>query len=136
MIKRILTFSILILIISTLTGCYEGYTSENGEPLKKYLEPEALKALTESPDDNIWIIDVRGESAYTSRHIPSARSFPSSSILDRLDELPKDKYLILYCETGGRAQGVIKKLEENGYTKMMNWGGYTRWKWDYASGNN
>ena len=50
----------------------------------------------------------------------------------RLDELPKEQYLILYCETGGRAQSVIKKLEEQGYTKMMNWGGFKRWPYEPA----
>ncbi|GAH84674.1 unnamed protein product, partial [marine sediment metagenome] len=53
----------------------------------------------------------------------------SSEILSRLKEIPKDKYLILYCETGMRAQRVIKKLEKAGYTRIMNWGGYKRWKY-------
>ena len=114
-----------------LTGCHEGYISKDGETLKQYLEPEALKKLVGNPKDDIWIIDVRPESAYNKKHIPTAKSFSSSTVLDRLNELPKDKYLIVYCETGGRAQRVIKKLEEKGYTKMMNWGGYTRWKWEY-----
>jgi len=115
-----------------LTSCSEGYISKDGASLKQYFEPEALKKLVENPKDDIWIIDVRSKSAYDKKHIPTAKSFHSSTILDRLSELPKDKLLIVYCETGGRAQMVIKKLEEKGYTKMMNWGGYTRWKWEYA----
>jgi rhodanese-related sulfurtransferase len=96
--------------------------------LSKYLEVAALKDLTENPVDDIWIIDVRPNDAYERAHIPTAKSFPSSEIEGRLNELPKDKYLILYCETGGRAQKVIRSiLEPAGYTKFMNWGGYTRW---------
>ena len=133
--NTLIKFSLLLTVLFSiffLTGCHEGYVSKDGESLKQYLEPEALKKLVENPKDNIWIIDVRSESAYNSKHIPTAKSFYSSTILDRLSELPKDKLLIIYCETGGRAQMVIKKLEDKGYTKMMNWGGYTRWKWEYA----
>ena len=119
---------ILIILSLLLSGCYEGYTGKDGESLKKFLAPAALKSLTENPDDNIWIIDVRPNSAYKKNHIPGAKSFSSSTIMKQLNLLPKDKYLILYCETGGRAQTVIKKLEKAGYTRIMNWGGYSRWE--------
>jgi len=129
---KLVLLSTVVFTMFVLTGCHEGYVSKDGASLKQYLEPEALKKLAENPKDDIWIIDVRSKSAYDKKHIPTAKSFHSSTILDRLSELPKDKYLIVYCETGGRAQHVIKNLEEKGYTKMMNWGGYTRWKWEYA----
>jgi rhodanese-related sulfurtransferase len=125
MVKKV----IFIFLISILFfGCYEGYTGPDGEMLAQYLDEDAFKALTENPVDDIWIIDVRPASAYESGHVPTAKSFPSSEIEDRLNELPKDKYLIFYCETGGRAQKVITSvMEPAGYTKFMNWGGYTRW---------
>ncbi len=126
-------YMIIFLFFFLLTASYEGYVSgSDANILKKYLEPKELKILTENPQNNIWIIDVRPSSAYKNGHIPTARSFPSSEILDRLNELSKDQYLILYCETGGRAQAVIKNLEKKGYTKMMNWGGFSRWIYDYV----
>ena len=130
------TLIVLPAIIVTLflaTSCTGGYLSSDGKMLEQYLAPESLKTLVENPRNDIWIIDVRPESAFKKGHIPTAKSFPSSTILDRLNELPKDIYLIVYCETGGRAQRVIRKLEQNGYTKMMNWGGYRRWKWDFST---
>ncbi len=130
--KKSLPLVLFLFLICLLAGCYEGYTGPDGEPLKAYLEPEALKGLTENPRDDILIIDVRPSKAYKKGHIPTALSFPSSEIMDRLNELPKDLYLIVYCETGGRAQMVIKNLLEEGYTRLMNWGGYTRWEWDYV----
>ena len=126
-------YLVLIILSFMLSGCNEGYTGKEGASLTRYLEPEALKALTENPVDNIRIIDVRPASAYKRGHIPGAESFPSSTIMEQLNLLPKDTYLIFYCETGGRAQKVIKQLEKVGYTKVMNWGGYTRWKWELVS---
>jgi rhodanese-related sulfurtransferase len=124
--------SLVVLAVFMLTGCFEGYVGSEGEVLKQYLPPEKLQALIATPDDSIWIIDVRPASAYQKGHIPTARSFPSSEIFSRLSEIPQDKYLIMYCETGGRAQGVIKKLEKEGYTRLMNWGGISRWSYDRA----
>ena len=127
----------LILMSSVLivfTGFFTGYVSKEGEILKQYLTSEKLKELIDSSDDSIWIIDVRPSSSYIAGHIPTARSFPSSDILSRLDEIPMDKYLIIYCETGGRAQVVIKMLAKKGYTKMMNWGSYKKWKYEYVKG--
>jgi phage shock protein E len=124
--------ALFIFIILLLIGCFEGYVGPEGEVLKQYLPPEQLKKLVDNPDDSIWIVDVRPSSAYQKGHIPTAKTFPSSEILSRLDEIPKDQYLIVYCETGGRAQRVIKKLEKQGYTRLMNWGGITRWPYDRA----
>jgi rhodanese-related sulfurtransferase len=124
--------SIVVFAVFVLTGCFEGYIGSEGEVLKQYLSPDKLQALVANPDDSIWIIDVRPASAYQKGHIPTARSFPSSEIFSRLGEIPKDKYLIMYCETGGRAQGVIKKLEKKGYTRLMNWGGISRWPYEHV----
>ena len=132
--KGIVLVSFVALAVFVLTGCFEGYIGSEGEVLKKYLPPEKLRELVAKPDDSIWIIDVRPSSAYQKGHIPTAKSFPSSEIFSRLDEIPKDMYLIMYCETGGRAQGVIKKLEKKGYTRLMNWGGISRWPYEQVQG--
>ena len=118
----------LFLIILSFANCNEGYvSSKEAIVLKKYLNPQELKILTENPQDDIWLIDVRPANLYDESHIPTAKSYPSNEIIKRVDELSKDKFLIIYCETGGRAQAVIKELEKKGYTKLMNWGGFTRW---------
>ncbi len=122
-------------VIGIVMSCSTGYTASEGDILEKYLEPESLLVLTQNPDPAIWIIDVRPGGAYDNGHIPTAKSFPSGEIMDRLEELPQTQYLIFYCETGGRAQMVIDKLEPRGYTRMLNWGGYTRWPYDLVTGD-
>lgn len=109
---------------------YVGKAGAEGNMLRKYIEPSALKKLTENPVDSIWIIDVRSEKAYLSGHIPTAKSFPSGTIMSRLNEIPKDNYLILYCTVGGMAEIVSKKLKKAGYKRYMVWGGISRWEWE------
>ncbi len=120
--------------LCVIAPSFVGRTGPDGQILKKYIEPVELKKLTENPDDSIWIIDVRPASAYAEGHIPTAKSFPSGTIESRLNEIPREKYLIIYCETGGRVQAVIKKLERNGYTRYMNWGASYRWKYEKEKG--
>ena len=131
--KRMTGIFVFTALIFSIFSCSTGYTSSGGIDLDRYMEPESLLVLTQNPDSTIWIIDVRGELAYSNGHIPTAKNFPSGEILDRLDELPKSQNLILYCETGGRAQMVISNLEKKGYTRMINWGGYTRWPYDLVT---
>ncbi len=122
-------------VTAFLSGCsiYEGYAGPDGEMLKQYIEPAKLKELVDKPRKDIWIVDVRPASAFKKAHIPTAKNFPSSEIMNRLAELPKTQYLIMTCETGGRAQIVIKKLEKAGYTRFMNWGANSRYFKVYGS---
>jgi len=112
---------------------FVGKTGKEGTILKKYIEPSELKKIVDHPVDSIWIIDVRSEKAYSNGHIPTAKSFPSGTITDRLNEIPKDKYLILYCTVGGTVKMVMKKLRKAGYKRCMNWGGLSRWEWERAT---
>jgi len=107
-----------------------GKAGSQGKVLKKYIEPAELKRIVENPVDSIWIIDVRSEKAYSNGHIPTAKSFPAGTMNDRLNEIPKNKYLIIYCTVGANAQIVSKKLRKAGYRRYINWGGISRWEWE------
>lgn len=135
-ILSIAIISLAVIYLTVISPSFVGQTGLNGQSLVKYIEPEQLKALTEQPNEDIWIIDVRSENAYLKGHIPTAKSFPSKTIESRLSELPPDKNLIIYCETGGRVQVVAKKLEKHGYTNYMNWGGYKRWPYEWEKQTN
>ena len=107
---------------------YVGQAGKEANVLKKYIEPSELKKLVDHPTDSIWIIDVRSEKAYLNGHIPTAKSFPAGTIAQRIKEIPKNQYLIIYCTVGGNAQIVSKKLKKAGYKRYINWGGISRWK--------
>ena len=108
---------------------YHGYVTKDGKNLSKYLKPDALYALTQTPNDEIWILDVREEEYFQLGHIPTALNFPHDKIEDWYHRIPKDKQLILYCDLTLKTQNVIQFLEEKGHTKMLNWGKYNRWKY-------
>lgn len=121
---------------ATAQSVFVGKTGTHGKALKQYIEPDGLKKIVENPVDSIWIIDVRSEKAYSNGHIPTAKSYPSATIMSRLNEIPKNQYLILYCTVGGTAKIVSKNLKKAGYKRYMNWGGLSRWEWEKETGFN
>ena len=53
--------------------------------------------------------------------IKGAKVIPDVEILDRLAEIPKDKQIIAYCNTGVQAEMAYHKLKEKGYNvKFLN----------------
>lgn len=130
-LSRILIFVTFIFLGGSLSAnppIYVGKAGAKGKVLSKYLEPAELKKIVDNPVDSIWIVDVRSEKAYANSHIPTARNFPLASITERLNEIPKDQYLIMYCNVGGTVNLVSKKLKKAGYKRYINWGGISRWE--------
>ncbi|NEW84945.1 MAG: rhodanese-like domain-containing protein [Mariniphaga sp.] len=136
-VKRISKITLITVVLCTVLinvaagqSVFVGKAGAEGKVLRKYIEPMELKKLVDNPVDSIWIIDVRSEKAYLNGHIPTAKSFPSANIMSRLNEIPKDNYLIIYCTVGGMAKIVSKKLKKAGYKRYINWGGISRWEWE------
>lgn len=135
-IKHISKFALIPLVFTMLINVaaaqsvYVGKAGAEGKVLRKYIEPSELKKLVENPVDSIWIIDVRSENVYLNGHIPTAKSFPAGTIMDRLNEISKDQYLIIYCTVGANARIVSKKLKKAGYKRYIDWGGFSRWEWE------
>ncbi len=123
----------VIINIASAQSVFVGKAGAEGKVLRKYIEPSELKKLVDNPVDSIWIIDVRSEKAFNNGHIPTAKSFPSGTITSRLNEIPKDKYLIMYCTVGGTVKMVSKKLRKAGYKRTINWGGLSRWELEKAT---
>jgi rhodanese-related sulfurtransferase len=76
-----------------------------------------------------FILDVRELSEWTQFHIPGATLIPLGELPNRLNEVPKDKDVIVVCRTGHRsAQGrdILRAAGFNRVTSMA--GGVTEWQ--------
>jgi rhodanese-related sulfurtransferase len=72
------------------------------------------KIIAQTPADT-FIVDVRSQEEANSGMIRGAKVIPDSDILNRLAEIPKDKKIITYCNTGVQAEMSYHKLKEKGY---------------------
>lgn len=81
----------------------------------------------------VHVLDVRNASEYAAGHIPGAQHIPVGHLAERLKEIPRDKPLVVQCQSGGRsaiATSVLQQLGVTGAEDMR--GGYTAW---VAAGN-
>lgn len=83
--------------------------------------------LQDHPD--VYLLDVREQEEYDAGHIPGINLLPMSSIQSRLDEIPKDKEVIVTCRSGNRSAQVTEFLRNNGYDNVHNMtGGILDWQ--------
>lgn len=60
-------------------------------------------------------VDVRTPKEYKAGHIPGAINIPVSDIAMRMNELPKNKQLYVYCHSGVRAAKASALLAKAGF---------------------
>lgn len=65
------------------------------------------------------IVDVRQNERFSKGHIPMAINLPLERIEKGQITLPKNRVLIVYCDTGGASAKAAYQLSEMGY-KVMN----------------
>lgn len=75
------------------------------------------------------LIDVRETGEFRSGYIRGAINLPLSQLSQRLGEVPKDKPIFLYCQSGMRSKSAAKILQKNGYADLAHLqGGISAWQ--------
>lgn len=67
---------------------------------------------------NVMIIDARSASEGKAGMIKTAKLIPADELKDRLAEIPKDKMVVFYCNTGTIAEVAYNTLKDLGYTNV------------------
>jgi rhodanese-related sulfurtransferase len=91
------------------------------------LKPKELNALIKAEGNDCVLVDTRDEAEFREGHIPAAINIPAESLAIRSDILPKEKKIIVYCNTGSRSYLAYKKLIGLAYPKIYQ-ALYADWK--------
>ncbi len=82
----------------------------------------------------ILFIDTRSPDQYESGHIPDARNIEWREVLTRKEEIPMDKTVVLYCDTGLLSAKAHFALRLAGYENLkVLQGGYLMWSQEQDS---
>ncbi len=74
-------------------------------------------------------IDVREPYEFATGHVESAVNVPLGSLEERIDEIPDDRPLVVYCAAGVRAAGGVSVLERAGRERLHSiHGGMDAWR--------
>ncbi len=74
------------------------------------------------------LLDVRDEEEIKEGDIPGACHIPLPQLRGRMQELPKDHEIIVYCQTGQRSYFACRLLKQNGFQVRNLSGAYRTWK--------
>lgn len=96
--------------------------------LRRWLErgPE-LEALVAAAPGDFLLVDVREPNELAAGTIPGAICLPLSQLHARMTTLPRNKHLVVYCQTGMRSRLACRRLRQAGYEAHNLKGGYLRW---------
>jgi len=99
-----------------------GYVSSN------ILEGDVQAIHTEQLDQRLeeggLLLDVRTEAEFHRGHIEGAVNIPIDDLRSRLEELPRDRTLLVYCLTGIRSYYACRILRQTGFDTLNFSGGY------------
>ena len=78
--------------------------------------------------DGAFLLDVRDPDEFEEGHIPGAVNLPLNEIRTRMEELPRDREISIYCGVGQRAYYATRILLQNGYHARNLAGGIRTYK--------
>ena len=110
---RFITLALLAFFVAIggLVACNSNETilsqtpKNSSSPQQSALPPptDNARRIKAAEAHDIWekghavIIDTRAEAAYKEEHIKGSISMPTGTVLERVDELPRNKMIIAYC---------------------------------------
>ena len=76
----------------------------------------------------VVLLDVREPEELEQAALTGACHIPMRQVPERLDELPKDRPIVVFCHAGGRSRRVAQFLAANGFEQVFNLdGGIDAW---------
>jgi len=90
------------------------------------VSPDRLQSLLD--EGSVEVIDVRNGSEWAAGHIPGSHNHPLGRLPESLDEIPRDRPLVVHCQAGGRASVAIGLLRSRGFDSVSHLAGdFGRW---------
>ncbi len=124
--KKILAVLLLVILF---TGCTQK------DNLKDFVSTNRTKTIScpdmeEEVKSGGLLIDVRNPDEYEKEHMDNAINIPSLEIAEKIEEYAttKDVAIILYCQSGVRANESAMLLMDMGYTNVYSLGGIRKCK--------
>lgn len=90
-------------------------------PVKSTTPAEAHAAA------DLYLLDVREPDEVAQARVEGAHHIPLGSLIDRLDEVPRDRTVHVMCHAGGRSARAAAYLDAQGIDAVNVEGGIAEW---------
>lgn len=89
---------------------------------------EAWERLSDAQSKAV-LIDVREPWEFQGGHAKGAKNIPLGQLGKRLAEIPRNREVLLICQSGNRSRSAAQFLQQQGITQVFNVsGGTTVWR--------
>ncbi|RDI04502.1 MBL fold metallo-hydrolase [Flavobacterium sp. AG291] len=121
-----LTRKLMRIGLDNIYGFIDDITSlELNSESSEVIDIESFKTMLN--EDNIHIIDVRGENEYKAGHIKGSENIFVGNLEENIGKIDKNKQILIHCQSGDRATIAQSILAHNGI-KVKNYsGGMKEW---------
>jgi rhodanese-related sulfurtransferase len=120
---QLFTTITLLILIALLIG------NIVADKLKKYEDVNTNTATELMDNDDLIILDVREKKERKAGYINGDLHIPLADVKNKLDQLDKNKPILVYCRSGSRSGHIAGLLTRNEYKKIYNLkGGIQAWK--------
>jgi len=76
-----------------------------------------------------YVLDVRAATQFANEHVPGAANIEWRQVFAQRAKLPRDKTILVYCNTSSFAAQVAMALRMDGFENVrLLYGGFNEWK--------
>ena len=77
--------------------------------------------------DGAQLLDVRTGVEFRQGHLDGALNIPVDQLNRRMDEVARDRPVVIYCRSGARSSRAARMLQGEGITDVHDLGPMTAW---------
>ncbi len=119
---------LIIFVSSLILAAISGCVSTTNPAKAQYTDINVQQAKQMIDHGDVFILDVRTQEEYDAGHIINSTLIPVQVLDKRLNELPHDTKILVYCKSGSRSAQASQILVNNGFKEIYNMnGGITDW---------
>ncbi len=103
-----------------------GYTADN--IMSGRVETVSWQEVDQLIAEGAYLLDIREDFERATGELPNSHFIPLSQLRHRLEELPQDQPIYVYCQVGLRGYNAARILMQNGFVVKNIDGGYKTYK--------
>jgi hydroxyacylglutathione hydrolase len=99
-------------------------------PVEPWAAPaRAQRTPAELADPDHYVVDVRDPWEWAAGHVAGAHHLPLVALMDRVAEIPRDREVVVYCQSGARSTIAGCVLSGAKFPRVVNLaGGFSAWE--------
>lgn len=122
----IITIAAVLLVVLNGTK-HETTSAVNSAASPQIISPADYQSQFTAANVPHLLVDVRTPEEFAAGHIPGAVNIAVETLESRLEEIPTDQPVVVYCRSGNRSATAADILVSAGYNPVYDLGGIINW---------